>query len=243
MSINYIVSGGSKGLGESICRKILVDNDKNVVITFARSSTETTEKLKKEFKKRYFFYEFDLDKVDLIHEFINSLIKTHGEICGLVNNAAVGADGILAAMHETEIISSININITSQILLTKYVARNMIKSRSGSIVNISSIVSNTGYNGLSVYSFAKAGQIGFTKSLSRELGKVGIRVNAVLPGFMETEMTSSIKTLDYERILNRSPFKVLANIEDVSDLVLYLVSTKNRSITGECITIDYGSTS
>ena len=160
-----------------------------------------------------------------------------------MNNAAVGADGILATMHETEIISSININITSQILLTKYVARNMIKSRSGSIVNISSIVSNTGYNGLSVYSFAKAGQIGFTKSLSRELGKVGIRVNAVLPGFMETEMTSSIKTLDYERILNRSPFKVLANIEDVSDLVLYLVSTKNRSITGECITIDYGSTS
>ena len=243
MTKNFIVTGGSTGLGEAICKKILMDNNESVVITLARTSNNSVKELKKEFKERYFFYEFNLEKLDLIHSFIKELNKKHGSIYGLVNNAAVGADGILATMHETEIISSININITSQILLTKYVARNMIKSRSGSIVNISSIVSKTGYNGLSVYAFAKAGQVGFTKSLSRELGKVGIRVNAILPGFMETEMTSSIKTLDYERIINRSPFKKLANLEDVSDLVVYLVSPKNQSITGECITIDYGSTS
>ena len=117
----------------------------------------------------------------------------------------------------------------------------MIRSRAGSIVNISSIVSKTGYNGLSVYAFAKAGQIGFTKSLSRELGKVGIRVNAILPGFMETEMTEKIDNKNFERIINRSPFKKLANTDDVAELI-YFILYVNKGITGEEIKIDYGST-
>jgi 3-oxoacyl-[acyl-carrier protein] reductase len=241
--MNYLVSGGSKGLGEEICKKILLENESNIVITFSRNITDSVKEMKKKYKKRYFFYEFDLSCSNKIHDFVNKLTNLHGEINGLVNNAAVGSDGLLATMHESEIISSININITSQILLTKYISRKMLKQKAGSIVNISSIVSKTGYNGLSVYAFAKSGQIGFTKSLARELGKVGVRVNAVLPGFMETDMTSSIKDTDYKRILNRSPFKKLADVDDVADLVLYLISNKNNSITGECITIDYGSTS
>ena len=241
--MNILVSGGTKGLGERICKKILESNNKDKVLTFARKESESSKLLKQKYKKRFFFYEFDLSQLNLIHKFTNTLLRKHGFIDGLINNAAIGADGLLATMHEKDIKSSIDINITSQIILTKFISRNMIKMRSGSIINISSIVANTGYSGLSVYAFSKAGQIGFTKSLAREMGKVGVRVNAILPGFMETEMTSKIKERDLEKIKNRSPFKELASVEDVSDLVLYLISSKNKSITGECITIDYGSSS
>ena len=108
--MNYLVSGGSKGLGEAICKKILLENENNTVITFSRNITDSVKELQKKYKRRYFFYEFDLSCLNKIHGFVNELINLHGDINSLVNNAAVGSDGLLATMHESEIISSININ-------------------------------------------------------------------------------------------------------------------------------------
>ncbi len=239
--MTILVSGGSKGLGLDLCKKILISNSEKKVITFARKESNDIKKIKKEYKERFFFYPFDMNETEKIYDFISVINEKHGPIKELVNNAAVGADGLLTTMHEKDIIRSVNINITSQILLTKYAARSMIRSRSGSIVNISSIVSKTGYNGLSVYAFAKAGQLGFTKSLSRELGKVGIKVNAVLPGFMETDMTKAIDQNNFSKIINRSPFKKLASTKDVAELIYFLLY-ESKGITGEEIRVDYGST-
>jgi 3-oxoacyl-[acyl-carrier protein] reductase len=118
----------------------------------------------------------------------------------------------------------------------------MLKKKEGKIVNISSIIASTGYNGLSVYGATKAAIIGFTKSLSRELGKVGIYVNCVSPGFMETNMTQNIDKQNLEKIMRRSPMKELAKSEEVAEVVNFLMSEGSNSITGEEIIVDKGST-
>jgi 3-oxoacyl-[acyl-carrier protein] reductase len=236
-----LVSGGSKGLGLVISNELLGLGYK--VLAFARNKNAQTEKLKNIYPDLYFFYEFDMSNTEGIRVFVSELTKEHGYIYGLVNNAAIGVDGILPTLHDSEILSSININVTSQILLTKYVSRVMIRHKLGVILNVSSIVSLTGYNGLSVYAFAKAGQVGFTKSLARELGKLNIRVNAILPGFMETDMTSAIGDANLKKITSRSPLKCLVTPKEVSNMVSFLLDEKNTGITGQSFIIDAGSTS
>ena len=117
-----------------------------------------------------------------------------GAIYGLVNNAGIGTEGLLATMHNSEIEALIRLNVLSPIILTKYVVRHMMADGAGRIVNISSIIASTGYNGLSVYGATKAAPTGFTRSLAREVGKLGITVNAIAPGFIDTELTQILWT-------------------------------------------------
>ena len=161
---------------------------------------------------------------------------------GLVNNAAHGTDGVLATLHEKDIAQLIRVNVEAPILLTKYLLRPMLMNRSGRIVNISSIIATTGFSGLSVYGATKAALAGFTRSLSREVGKVGITVNTVAPGYMETDMTSGLQGEKLESILRRSPLGQLAKAEDVAHAVTYLLSEKAANVTGSTITVDAGST-
>lgn len=236
-----LLSGGTRGLGLSIA-KLLAEKQYNVIAT-GRNCSEQFQSLvlSRNSTPNLFFEPLNL-KTDDIHGFVSHITKSYGRLYGLINNAAIGKDGVLATMHESEIAEVIAVNLTSTILLTKYAVRSMLLNGSGRVINVSSIIANTGFNGLSVYAASKAGLIGFTKSLARELGKAKITVNAVLPGYMETEMTEGLKGEKLETIKRRSPLKTLISPNDVANMVLYLLSDDAERITGTTVTIDAGST-
>lgn len=234
-----LVTGASRGLGLSIVKELLSQGYE--VIATSRKESKEIEELKIK-NTNLSFEPFDFKNIDEIYLFSKKIISGYGEIYGLVNNAAVGYDGVLGTMHESQIKELVEINTIAPIILTKYISRQMLIANQGRIINISSIIANTGYTGLSVYAATKASLIGFTKSLSRELGKAGITVNAILPGYMETEMTASIDAKNLDKIRRRSPFNELAKTEDVASGVLYLLGEQANKITGICLTIDAGST-
>jgi 3-oxoacyl-[acyl-carrier protein] reductase len=159
-----------------------------------------------------------------------------------VNNAGIGTEGLLATMHQSDIEALIRLNVLSPIVLTKYVVRHMMADGAGRIVNISSIIATTGYNGLSVYAASKAASTGFTRSLAREVGKLGITVNAIAPGFIGTELTASLSDAARQRIAGRSALRRLPEAEDVASMVEYLLGDGGRNITGAVLTVDAGNT-
>jgi 3-oxoacyl-[acyl-carrier protein] reductase len=145
-------------------------------------------------------------------------------------------------MHNTRIEQLVRLNTISPILLQKFAVRSMMIEGCGRVVNMASIVGLTGYNGLSVYGATKASMIGFTRSLAREVGRLGITVNAVAPGFVDTEMTSGMSEHDRKRIAQRSALRRLAEPQDVADAVEFLMSEKARNVTGTVLTVDAGNT-
>ena len=165
-----------------------------------------------------------------------------GAIYGLVNNAGIGTEGLLATMHNSEIEALVRLNVLSPVILTKYVVRHMMADGEGRIVNISSIIASTGYNGLSVYGATKAAATGFTRSLAREVGKLGITVNAIAPGFIDTELTQSLGGEGRQKIASRSALKRLPEADDVASMVDYLFGDGGRNITGTVLTVDAGNT-
>ena len=235
-----LVTGASRGLGLSIVKSLLINNYK--VIGTARTQTLEINNLLKEYPEQLFFEEFDMSKTSEIKAFSSILTKTYGRLYALINNAALGNDGVLATMHESDISTLIRVNVEAPILLCKYLSRGMLINQNGRIINISSIISKTGYSGLSVYGATKAAMNGLTKSLSRELGKANVTVNALLPGYMTTDMTSGLQGEKLEKIKRRSPLGSLASTEHVSEMVTYLLSEYGDSITGSEFTVDAGST-
>lgn len=235
-----LISGGTRGLGIEIT-KLLINNNYKVIVT-GRTSNEDIENLIKLNQENIFFESFDLKNIEKIKNFISNLSKKYGRIYGLINNAAVGYDGVLATMHESQISELLKINIEAPILLSKYVSRMMLLNNEGRIINISSIIATTGFNGLSVYGATKSALIGFTKSLSRELGRANITVNCISPGYMETEMTTGLNESKLASIKRRSPMKKLVELEDVAHAAIYLLSNEASSVTGITITVDAGST-
>jgi 3-oxoacyl-[acyl-carrier protein] reductase len=165
-----------------------------------------------------------------------------GPLYGLVNNAALGTDGVLATMHNSQIEELVRVNTLSPLVLTKYVARAMMADGAGRIVNVASIVGFTGYSGLSVYAATKAAMLGFTRSLAREVGRLGITVNAVAPGFLDTEMTHGLAEEQRRKVVGRSALRRLAGVDDVANAVEYLLSDGARNISGTVLTIDAGAT-
>src|SRR6202040_4358344 len=149
-----------------------------------------------------------------------------------LNNAALGTSGLLATMHDAQIERLARLNMVSPFILTKYVVRSMMVDGGGRIVNVASIVSFTGYSGLSVYGATKASIVGFTRSLAREVGPLGITVNAVAPGFVDTAMTEGLDGAQREQIMRRSALNRLAEVGDVAETVEFLLSDKARNITG-----------
>lgn len=233
-----IVTGATKGLGLAITERL--SGQGFSVIGVARSeSSELTQLCS---RANVHFEQFDLSKIDQIHDWVKGIVKKYGRIYGLVNNAAIGCDGVLGTMHESEIYAAIQVNLHSPIILTKYVARSMLLNGEGRIVNVSSIIASTGFSGLSVYAATKSGLVGFTKSLSRELGKANITVNCVAPGYMETDMTKGIQDKKMATIKRRSPSGKLATVESVSAAVALLIGDDGEMLNGTTITVDAGST-
>jgi 3-oxoacyl-[acyl-carrier protein] reductase len=242
--LNIIVTGGSRGLGLAIARK-LATAGYSVIAIARRESQElnaTMREVEREAQGALHFRPFDLAEISGLHDLVKGLRKEFGPIYGLVNNAALGTSGLLATMHDTRIESLVHLNVVSPIILTKYVVRSMMADGGGRIVNVASIVSFTGYKGLSVYAATKASFVGFTRSLAREVGSLGINVNAVAPGFMDTDMTEGLTGKQHGQIVRRSALGRLAEVDDVANSVEFLVGAKARNITGIVLTIDAGST-
>lgn len=235
-----IVTGASKGLGLAICKRLLTDGYK--VVGISRSQTSEFETLQSENSEVLFYEQYDFFNTDDIQNLVRKITKQHGNIYGLINNAALGHDGVLGTMHETQIKELITVNIEAPILLTKYASRSMLMKLQGRVINIGSIIASTGFNGLSVYGATKASLSGFTRSLARELGKAKITVNTVAPGYMKTAMTSGLEGEKLKSIERRSPLGHLATVEDVAGTVSYLLSDDAKNITGTTITVDAGST-
>ena len=239
---NVLVTGGTRGLGLATCRH-LAGAGYHVIAT-GRNSTEELQALMEDSSVAgsVTFHPLDLSQTDQIRLFVRDVTKQHGALYGLVNNAALGHDGVLATMHDSQIEELIRVNVLASILMAKYASRSMLGRRAGRIVNVASIIASTGFSGLSVYAATKSSLIGMTKSLSRELGKVGITVNAVSPGYMATDMTAGIDEGKLATITRRSPLGRLAHVDEVAAMIAYLLSDSAASITGTEVTIDAGST-
>ena len=238
---NVLVTGGSRGIGLAIARKLAASGF-NVVAVARRESDELRTAITEAKQGNLHFRACDLSAVDGIPAFVKSMRDEFGAIYGLVNNAGIGTEGLLATMHNSEIEALVRLNVLSPVILTKYVVRHMMADGEGRIVNISSIIASTGYNGLSVYGATKAAATGFTRSLAREVGKLGITVNAIAPGFIDTELTQSLGGEGRQKIASRSALKRLPAADDVASMVDYLFGDGGRNITGTVLTVDAGNT-
>ncbi len=237
---NVIVTGAAKGLGLEISKQLAIAGYK--VIGISRTVTREYESLQVEYPEQVSFYQFDFSNTEQISALVKLVTKEHGRIYGLINNAALGHDGVLATMHESDIAEVIKVNVEAPILLTKYVSRSMLLNKAGRIVNVGSIIGSTGFNGLSVYGATKSALSGFTKSLARELGKALITVNTLAPGYMETNMTDGLEGAKLEKIKRRSCLGRLANVSDAASMALFLMSESASGVTGATFTVDAGST-
>ena len=241
---NVIVTGGSRGLGLGIVQDLAGSGHR--VLALARRPSdglsEAAEAAAREGRGEIHFVAADLGEIDAIPALVQALRQRHGPVYGLVNNAGIGTEGMLAMMHISQIEALVRLNTVAPIVLSKYVVRGMMAEGCGRVVNMSSIIASTGYNGLSVYGATKASLVGFTKSLAREVGRVGITVNAVAPGFVETELTGTMDEAQRGQIAKRSALKRLAEVEDVAKAVGFLMSDAARNITGTVLTVDAGNT-
>jgi len=240
---NVIVTGGTRGLGLGIARA-LGGAGYRIIAIARRQSDQLAAAIGDAGggQGSLHFWPFDLTKVGDLANLVKAIRKEFGPVYGLVNNAGIGTSGVLATMQDGQIERLVHLNTVSPIVLTKYVVRAMMVDGGGRIVNISSIVSSTGFGGLSVYGATKASLVGFTRSLAREVGPLGITVNAVAPGFVDTEMTEGMDTTQRGQILRRSPLHRLADIDDVANAVEFLLGDKAKNITGTVLTVDAGST-
>jgi 3-oxoacyl-[acyl-carrier protein] reductase len=241
---HVLVTGGSRGLGLAIAQKLAAAGYHTITLA-RRESDEVAAAIaqaKQAGQGALSFVPFDLGKIDDIPELVRRLRNEFGPLYGLINNAALGLSGTLALMHHSKIDEMVRLNTVSPIVLTKYVLRGMMADGSGRIVNVASIVASTGASGIAAYAATKASMVGFTRSLAREVGPLGITVNAVAPGIMETDMTQVLTDEQRAQVARRSALNRLAEVGDVADTIEFLLSERARNITGTVITVDAGAT-
>ncbi|KIU43270.1 MULTISPECIES: SDR family NAD(P)-dependent oxidoreductase [Bradyrhizobium] len=240
---SILVTGASRGIGLAIARRLARGGDRVIAVARSRGA-ELDDAIATGAGSggEICFRAFDLSEVDAIPAFVQELRRAFGPIFGLVNNAGIGTEGLLATMHNSQIEALVRLNVLSPIILTKYVARQMMADGAGRIINMSSIVAATGYKGLSVYGASKAAATGFTRSLAREVGQLGITVNAIAPGFIDTELTKGLGDDDRARIASRSALRRLATADDVAAMAEFLLGEGGSNITGTVQVIDAGST-
>lgn len=237
-----VISGGSKGLGLAMVKGFL--NQGNTVATFSRSITEDIVSLNenKDYQNRFYYQICDICDVTSLQDFVKTVHDRFDHIDVLINNAGAATTKVLTMMALNQIDKILEINLSSAIKLTQMCTRVMLAQQQGVIINISSIIASRGYTGLSAYSASKAGLEAMTRSLARELGGKGIRVNAIAPGYIETEMSAELSTNQLQQIIRRTPLAKLATADDVFQTAAFLASNRAKSITGQIITIDGGLT-
>ncbi|MBT9290336.1 SDR family NAD(P)-dependent oxidoreductase [Prosthecodimorpha staleyi] len=241
---NVLVTGGSRGIGLAIVRRLSAAGY-GVVATARRESDELAAAIaaaEVAGAGPIRFRALDMNEIAAIPAFVRDLRKEVGALYGLVNNAGIGTEGVLATMYESQIAELLRVNVEAPIVLTKYVVRHMLAAGEGRIVNMGSIIGSTGYHALSVYGATKAALEGFSRSLSREVGRMGITVNVVAPGFVETELTRGLGEDGRAKIAGRSALRRLPEPDDIARTVEFLLGDGGRNITGTVLTVDAGNT-
>ena len=236
-----LITGAAKGIGKQIALT-LAKNGYDIAINY-RTENEELENLKKQIEEnnvKCLLVKGDVSNYEDCESFVKETVDNLGSIDVLVNNAGITKDMLLMRMKKEDFEQVIDINLVGTFNVTKNVIPYMMKSRSGNIVNISSVVGISGNAGQTNYSASKAGIIGFTKSLAKEVASRNIRVNAVAPGFIETSMTDVLKDEIKEEIAKNIPLKRMGKPEDVANVVKFLVSEDSSYITGQVINIDGG---
>ncbi|MGV8146514.1 MAG: 3-oxoacyl-[acyl-carrier-protein] reductase [Alkaliphilus sp.] len=238
---NVLVTGGSRGIGRAVALS-LAKEGANIVVNYARSEAEAQEVVEEieELGVKAIALKANVANAKEVDEMAKTIETELGNIDILVNNAGITKDNLLIRMKEEDWQDVINVNLTGVFICTKAIARKMIKQKYGKIINISSVVAVVGNAGQSNYCASKAGIIGFTKSIARELGGKGICVNAIAPGFIQTDMTSVLPEKVKDDMSKQIPLKRFGTDEDVANLVSFLASEKSNYITGQVIHVDGG---
>ena len=220
-----LLTGDSRGVGLSI-KSLLIERGYQV-IGISRNSKDI---------------KYDLSNIDGIKDLYNNQIKPLGPIYGFINNAALAYDDIITNLSSSKLETMYKVNVFSPMMLTKYVLRDMLLNKTkGSIVHISSVSAHPGYKGLAMYASTKGALEAFSKNTAREWGVLGIRSNVVCPGFMNTDMSSSLTDKQKTKIFNRNSLKREINTIDVASTIEFLISNNSKGITGEIIHVDNGT--
>lgn len=236
---NALITGASRGIGRTIAIEF-AKAGANIIFTSTHRN-ENVESLEAELSAmdvEYQYYEADAKDFARTTEIVDETIGKFQHIDILVNNAGITADMLLMRMSEEQWDSVIATNLKSVFNYTKAVQKTMLKQRSGSIINISSIVGVAGNAGQANYSAAKAGIIGFTKSIAKEIGSRNIRCNAIAPGFIETDMTAKLSEEQIKAVVDNIPMKRVGKPEDVANAALFLASDMSQYISGQVIGVD-----
>ena len=234
-----IVSGGSRGLGRAIVNGLLEEGYH--VASFSRSTSTDVNELEDQFAETFWFQQLDASNSQALVHFVQDVHGRWGRVDALVNNAGIAHDRVLALATDEQISQMLEINLQAAIVLARECSRWMLTQQSGNIINISSIIADRGFSGLATYAATKAGMNGMTRSLARELGPRGIRVNAIAPGYLTTDMSSGLNEAQQQQIIRRTPLGRLGTVEDVVPLVKFLLSPDSNYITGQVMTVDGGS--
>ena len=236
-----IVTGGSRGIGRGICIA-LAKAGADVVTCYAHGADGANETvaLCKEYGVRAEAVQADVAKNDDVARMVSYVKETYGSIDIFVNNAGITKDNLLMKMTEDDFDAVLDTNLKGAFLCIRHIAKIMLKQKSGHIINISSVVGVSGNAGQANYAASKAGMIGLTKSVAKELGSRGITCNAVAPGFIETDMTAKLPEDIIAQMKNSIPMKSLGQVEDVANLVAFLASEEARYITGQVSCVDGG---
>lgn len=232
-----LITGGSRGIGEAIVRKFMSEGA-TVAFTYHSSSAKSdalVEELSAQGKIKA--YQSDASNYASAEELIKTVLEEFGQIDILINNAGITRDNLMLRMNEEQWDEVINTNLKSVFNLTKHVLRPMLKNRSGSIINMSSVVGDFGNAGQANYAASKAGIFGFSKSIAKEVGSRSIRCNAVAPGFIATEMTDELDEKTKESFLAGIPMKRWGKAEEVADACLFLASDLSKYISGQTISV------
>lgn len=236
-----LVTGGSRGIGKEVALKFSKEGY-DVIVNYVSDKTDVVN-LQKELEQnggKALILKADVTKPEDVDNLIKKSIEIFGKIDVLVNNAGITKDNLLMRMSEEEFDKVIEVNLKGTFLVTKAVSKYMMKKRQGSIINLSSVVGVSGNAGQCNYSASKAGIIGFTKSIAKELASRNIRANAVAPGFIMTDMTDVLPETVKESIHNQIPLKRMGEVKEVAELIYFLGSEKSSYITGQVINVDGG---
>ena len=233
-----IVTGGARGIGREIALK-LAEVGATVVVSDIAEAEPVAEEIRA-MKRQSLAVQADVSSSADVTKLVEKVISNYGRVDILVNNAGIARDQLLLRMSDEDWDAVLNVNLKSVFLCTRAVLRHMIKQRWGRIISISSIVGIVGNPGQANYASAKAGIIGFTRTIAREVGSRGITANAIAPGFIETKMTQQLGEAQRQELMKRIPLGCLGSPRDVAEAVAFLASEEARYITGQVLGVDGG---
>lgn len=235
-----LVTGGARGIGKAIALRLAADGAKVGIVDLMESGVETAQEIEKALGVQTTFVKADISKEDEAKAAVAEVEKALGPLQILVNNAGITRDGLVLIMSENDWDAVLTVNLKGSFLMSKAALRGMVKRRNGSIISISSVVARRGNAGQVNYSAAKAGLIGLTKSLAREVASRNVRVNAVAPGYIETEMTAALDEKSRKALIDSIPLGRIGTPEAIADAVAFLAGDTASFVTGAVLAVDGG---